>query len=357
MRTDLVVIEDIQELPPIPVESNTPEMQQRYASFLNSIAGIFEAWIERQENAHTKRNYRQSVLQFIRFKGIRWPEEDWRLIRDVSVDDAQRWRDALIIAGTSANTRNSYISACSRFYDYLQKQTARMRLPILIANPFDREFIQRKTPEPRHQAEAIPLEYLQRLLSFPEGDAVIAWRDRALLYFLYGLGVREDTACRALVSDIQCRSQEEGPTAVIRVKGGKTLRMGLHQKAYDQITAYMKVAQRTRGALFPKQVHARVPELSIKPMTTRAMTYLLRQYFAKLPEAFVEVKLDNGETKWVQRYSAHSFRRTAATLLLKQHVDIRKVQDFLGHRQVATTQIYDGREFTFREGVSHDLPM
>jgi site-specific recombinase XerD len=44
-------------------------------------------------------------------------------------------------------------------------------------------------------------------------------------------------------------------------------------------------------------------------------------------------------------------------LLLDAGVDIRKVQDLLGHRHVTTTQIYDKRRRTTKESASHDVPI
>jgi site-specific recombinase XerD len=52
--------------------------------------------------------------------------------------------------------------------------------------------------------------------------------------------------------------------------------------------------------------------------------------------------------------SPHSLRGTTATLPLNGNVDIRKVQDLLGHRHVTTTQVYDKRRRTTKESASHD---
>ena len=40
------------------------------------------------------------------------------------------------------------------------------------------------------------------------------------------------------------------------------------------------------------------------------------------------------------RYSPHKLRHTAATLMLKNGVDTRALQEFLGHSNLNTTQIY-----------------
>lgn len=53
----------------------------------------------------------------------------------------------------------------------------------------------------------------------------------------------------------------------------------------------------------------------------------------------------------------HSLQLTTATLLLEVNVDIRKVQELLGHRHVTTTQIYDKRWRTTKESASHDVPI
>jgi site-specific recombinase XerD len=56
-------------------------------------------------------------------------------------------------------------------------------------------------------------------------------------------------------------------------------------------------------------------------------------------------------------YTPHSLRATTATLLLDAGVDIIKVKELLGHKHVTTTQIYDKRRRSLREGASHDVPI
>jgi site-specific recombinase XerD len=56
-------------------------------------------------------------------------------------------------------------------------------------------------------------------------------------------------------------------------------------------------------------------------------------------------------------YTPHSLRATTATLLLDAGVDIKKVQDLLGHRHITTTQIYDKRRIAASQSASHDVPI
>ena len=67
----------------------------------------------------------------------------------------------------------------------------------------------------------------------------------------------------------------------------------------------------------------------------------------------------DGGTEKLKRciYTPHSLRATTATLLLDAGVDIIKVKDLLGHRHVTTTQIYDKRRRSPKEGASHDVPI
>jgi site-specific recombinase XerD len=75
---------------------------------------------------------------------------------------------------------------------------------------------------------------------------------------------------------------------------------------------------------------------------------VIASYVARLPGAVKE---------GTRLYSTHSLRATTATLLLDAGVDIRKVQELLGHRHVTTTQIYDKRRRTTKESASHDVPI
>ncbi len=71
----------------------------------------------------------------------------------------------------------------------------------------------------------------------------------------------------------------------------------------------------------------------------------------------IEEELADGTVRQPCVYTAHSLRTTTATLLLSAGVDIRKVQELLGHRHLPTTQIYDKGRFGKAESASHEVPI
>src|SRR5262249_3250588 len=93
--TELVpVIEPVRELPPILVGRTTEAVEAQVRSFYDSVAQIFERWVTRRSSQHTQRAYRQDVLSFVEFLGLKWPEESTRLFT-VSVAEVLAFRDLM----------------------------------------------------------------------------------------------------------------------------------------------------------------------------------------------------------------------------------------------------------------------
>ena len=140
--------------------------------------------------------------------------------------------------------------------------------------------------------------------------------------------LRREELCRLKVKDFR---HERRGVAHLKVsgKGGKTRYVPLHPAAGGLIADYLEAAghgAEDAGALFRPLHHSRA-EGSAAAITPDAVYKMVRGYSGALG---FEI-------------GAHSLRATAATNALDHQADIARVQEWLGHANIATTRIYDHR--------------
>ena len=188
-------------------------------------------------------------------------------------------------------------------------------------------------------------------------DAVLGGVD------LLAVGQRQDNLAASARLAAGCRLQVEdfhqdpdGATLRISEKGARRRTIGLHFAAAEAIQDYIAHADIKDGTLFRPHRNSRSKKLADTPFDPSTMYRLIMGYLERLPKTTRAEK--DGETDvQICPYSPHSLRATTATLLLGAGVDIRKVQELLGHRHITTTQIYDKRRIAAAEGASHDMPI
>jgi site-specific recombinase XerD len=116
-------------LPPILLGRATAEVQQKVKKFFASVAEIFEVWVARRRSPHTQRAYRQDVMSFVQFVGLRWPKDSHQLFT-VSLKEVQAWRDSLVENDAAPKTLNRRVSSLSGFFKFLGVTAAELRLLI-----------------------------------------------------------------------------------------------------------------------------------------------------------------------------------------------------------------------------------
>ena len=112
----------------------------------------------------------------------------------------------------------------------------------------------------------------------------------------------------------------------------------------------------THGPLFRPRASSNSDKLAQRRFHPMGMYHLILEYLRRLPGAVKREATDDRTITPRCIYTPHSLRATTATLLLGGGVEIRKVQDLLGHRHVTTTQIYDKRRISVSESASHVGP-
>jgi site-specific recombinase XerD len=170
MPKDLIAISPDEMLPPILAGQFTPSTKHRVEKFYSSIAEIFETWVTRRQSPHTQRAYREDFMAFIKFLGIRWPDEAAKIIA-VSVKDVHAFREQLVKDDKAPKTLNRRISSVSSFYKYLS--AAELRLPITVPNPAHVQFIARQSADPREETRALTATRARQLMGLPADDSLL----------------------------------------------------------------------------------------------------------------------------------------------------------------------------------------
>jgi integrase/recombinase XerD len=116
-------------------------------------------------------------------------------------------------------------------------------------------------------------------------------------------------------------------------KGGKVRYLPLHPGTAELVVDYLEIAGHageTGGALF-RPVKNNTGG-TMEGAVTADGIYKMVKHYAKC----VGVNIEG--------FGAHSLRATAATNALDHEADIAKVQEWLGHANIATTRLYDRRK-------------
>ncbi|MBT9100467.1 tyrosine-type recombinase/integrase [Methylovulum psychrotolerans] len=275
-------------------------------------------WFANLTNAATRRAYENALQDFMRFTGIARPEE----FRTVTRAHAIAWRDDLVRRGRSGGTIRHRLAALSSLFDYLCEKNAVSHNPVKGVKRPKADSNEGRTPAlGDHQA--------RKLLDAPDGATLKAKRDRAILATLLYHALRRDELCKLTVKDF--RHERRGvPHIRVSGKGGKTRYVPLHPATGGLVYDYLETAGHGEdgdGALFRPVKNNTGGGLG-KAITADGVYKVVRAYSAAL-----------GFTIGV-----HSLRATAATNALDHQADIAKVQEWLGHANIATTRIYDHRK-------------
>jgi integrase/recombinase XerD len=258
------------------------------------------------------------LKDFMNFTGIQNPEE----FRIVTRAHIIAWRDDLLSRSLSSMSIRHRLAAISSLFEYLCEKNTVTHNPVKGVKRPAVESYEGKTP-------AIGDHQARELLDAPDGSSLKGKRDRAILATLLYHALRRDELCRLKVKDFK-QERRGVPHMKISGKGGKTRYLPLHPAASGLIHDYLDAAGHgleDTGALFRSASNNRDKE-SQKPITPDGVYKLVQRYSEKL--GF--------------KIGAHSLRATAATNALDHQADIAKVQEWLGHANIATTRIYDHRK-------------
>lgn len=209
--------------------------------------------------------------------------------------------------GLNAASRARKISTIRSFYNYLTNKAH-----LIENNPVkDMDSPKLRKTLPKY----LTLDESMQLLEAVDGQN--RERDYAILTLFLNCGLRISELCGLNLQDVQ----EEA----LRVlgKGNKVRIVYLNDACLDALRAYLAVRRpitgRDRNALFLSSRSERISKSTVHALVKKHIS---------------AAGLD------ATQYSSHKLRHTAATLMLQNGVDVRAVQEVLGHEHLNTTEIY-----------------
>lgn len=209
-----------------------------------------------------------------------------------------------------ASTLSRKLSSLNQFHAYL------VREKILKENIITR------IPKPKKKAHlpvVLSMDEITAMIDQTEGDAPLSQRNKAMIELLYGSGLRVSELCELTTNQLHLN---ESRVDVIG-KGQKRRVVPLSAYAIRALKLYLE-SGRLKLAKAPS-----------------AYVFLNRHGHPISRVGFFKVLKDLALKAGVSHtVSPHTLRHSFATHLLERGVDLRYVQEMLGHVDVSTTEIY-----------------
>lgn len=303
----------IKEMPPI---------LSRFALYQRNVKGLSantvnEYCLDLRTFFRFMKNFRGLVPEDTPINKIKISDIDLDFIHSVKTYDIFEFMNYVSDKRNNQNsTRQRKSTTLRSFFKYLHSHEG-----LIEENPAENLVSPKKKKAlPRH----LSLEQSVGLLEVADRDSGNHERDYCILMLFLNCGMRLSELVALNLTDVQGSMASESSVLKIIGKGNKERIVYLNQACVSAIDRYLKVRphegidSENKNALFISRLKKR-----ISPKTVQ---YIVKKYLKEigLPE-----------------YSVHKLRHTAATLMYQHgNVDIRVLQDILGHENLGTTEIY-----------------
>ncbi len=197
---------------------------------------------------------------------------------------------------------NKEVSYLRGFFKYLARD-----LGAIDPLPFKTERLKYERPIPT-------------ILEADAAEALLAAMEpfyQAYFLLLYGAGLRRNEARMLLIEDVDLKA---GSIKIIR-KGGKKRILPIGGWPLEALRDV--IGERSEGYVFASRRHHGKPIYDARKALGRA-----------------KKKVEDSGIPLRGKIGHHTFRHSIATRMVREGVDIRVIQEFLGHSQVTTTQWY-----------------
>jgi site-specific recombinase XerD len=282
------------------------EAIERFRSHLAHERGLSERTVEA---------YTTDLSQLCAFLAERWGREP--LAGRVELADIRSFLGAEVRRGLSGRSMMRKTSSIRSLFRYLKKRGVIADDPTVhLGHQIQRRSIPTIVSEER----------IRLMMERPDTSTLKGKRDRAMLEFLYGTGVRLSEMLSLRVGDFL----PFGETIRVTGKGNKERVVPVAGEArtalYDYWVERFSLASANEKAL---AAHKDAPAFATdraRGISPRTVQRVVEKYIKQVAS--------------ISATSPHTLRHAFATHLLDNGADLRAVQELLGHESLSTTQIY-----------------
>ena len=287
---------------------------------LKRLIGRYLSYLEVEKNysPYTIRNYKAYLERFRKWFARHYEQE---YINRLTPEIVRSYR--LFLARfenerkemLSRTTQGYYVIALRAFLKYLAKKGIRSLAPEKVELPKGES----------RQIKFLNRQAVERLMAAVEISSPTGLRDRAILEVFFSTGLRVAELAKLSVDKIDLKARE----FAIVGKGRRIRVVFLTDRAVDWLSRYLRsridswkpLWVRTSGRKSILDTNGESQRLSV-----RTIQRLVDKYRRQAGIPF--------------KVSPHVLRHSFATNLLTNGADLRSVQEMLGHKNIATTQIY-----------------
>lgn len=216
----------------------------------------------------------------------------------------------------SPTTQSYYVIALRAFLKYCVRKGIKTLSPEKVDLP----------KSENHNIKFLDRELVERLLMSPDTSTMAGLRDRTILEVLFSTGLRVSELAKLDIDKIDLKEREFG----IIGKGRRARVVFLTDRAVGWLDKWLS----TRSDPF-RALWIRIPKSGEwDPAMGGEKARLSIRGIQRIVEKY------RRSAGIAMNVSPHTLRHSFATTLLQQGADLRSVQEMLGHKNVATTQIY-----------------
>jgi integrase/recombinase XerD len=259
---------------------------------------------------NTRISYKNDILQFLVFL-----EKNKKKINAITPIDIEKFTSKFTTQGLEKSTISRKMSALSHFFIFLLEEN------IIKSNPIHELDLPKQI---KKLPKILSVDQVEKLIkSSREDQSVNGIRLNTMIEILYATGIRISELVEMKLS----ATYAEKNFLLIQGKGNKERLVPISENTEDKIKDYLKI----RNEFINNDTDSKW----LFPSKQSSKGHITRQRFNQLLQTLCErVNLNN------IRISPHKLRHAFATHLLANGVDLRSLQQMLGHADISTTQIY-----------------